>query len=312
MIKTVLVTGGSGYIGTAVCINLVISGYRVVNIDRKYKKIKGVTQIHSDLRDTGTLEAVFKLSEPDAIIHLAAETEVSRSIKEPTKYYNENTVHTLTLAELAKKYGVKYFVYASSSSVYGNKTHMPLTEIMTPNPISPYGRSKLLGEMLLKDYPFRTRVLRLFNVCGAMSNIEHGYTRKEATHLIPAMCRHYINDTDLPVYSNTIDETPVRDYTDLNDVALAFVMSLDNFDYEYDIINIGGGNPRSISEVIEAFNLITRNQLKTTCKGERVGDVVATHADIRKAKGLLGWKPKQDFYNTLLTAIKWERKRNES
>jgi len=178
MSKTVLVTGGSGYIGTQVCVDLVAHGYNVVNIDHKKKDIEGVTQYPFDI-DNHQTKGILQLVKPDVIIHLAAYHSVPESFDNPGAYYYNNVANTINLLNSAVEAGCKQFIFSSSSTVY--------------NPVSPYGRSKRMVEEIMCDfqdaYDIRCLSLRYFNAAGAAPDMKHGYTESPARHLIPIVCR---------------------------------------------------------------------------------------------------------------------------
>ena len=227
--QTILVTGGSGFIGVETCKQLVAAGYNVINIDRKKKDIEGVTQYPFDISNS-QVKGIITLTRPDAIIHLAAEHEVERSFTEPDVYFHNNISNTIELLNHAAEAGVNKFIFASSSSIYGERTFnetgymsgsyepSPFKESEKRNPLSPYSKSKAIIEGMLVDYEkaygMKHVILRYHNVAGASKDLKHGYTQKPHAHLIPIICRAIINnETVLVNGGDTNAQIPVRKVT---------------------------------------------------------------------------------------------------
>ena len=318
MSKTILVTGGSGFIGTVICKQLVEAGHNVINIDRKKKDIEGVTQYPFEI-DNHQVKGLIMLVKPDAIIHLAADHEVGRSMEEPSVFYANNVANTINLLNCAVEAGVKEFIYSSSSSVYGNTNVLPTPESEPCDPKSPYARTKHMVEQILEDYrkayDFNYISLRYFNAAGAMPDLSHGYTQDPATHLVPVLCRKAVVGETLTINGNdynTVDGTAARDYTHVCDIARAHLSALDYLhDTETsDVINIGAGGSTTVLELIATLAEcdVTENAVSTVIGPRRVGDVAQTCADINKAKNLLGWEPQYSLSDILTHAYAWEKK----
>lgn len=314
--KTIIVTGGSGFIGGMVCRLLVESGHNVINIDRTKKTIDGVSQYPFDL-DNHQLKGVIKLTKPDTIIHFAADHEVGRSVTEPGVFYWNNVANTIALLNHAIEFGVKNFIFSSSSSVYGNTDVIPTTEDTVKNPVSPYAKSKDIVETLLEDYSkaydLKYISLRYFNAAGADPHIKHGYTQNPASHLVPILARAAIKGNEINVFGNdynTHDGTAVRDYTHVYDIATAHISAMNYLDAgnDSDIFNIGAGIGHSVLDVINAFNKLVPNKISYTLQPRREGDVERTCADITKAKTKLGWEPVYTLDDIVAHAYEWEKK----
>ena len=317
--KTVLVTGGSGFIGSQVCKLLVDAGHNVINIDRKKKEIPGVTLYPFDL-DNHQIKGVIKLTKPDTIIHLAAEHEVERSTVEPATYYANNVSNTISLLNSAVEAGVKNFIFSSSSTVYGDTEQVPFTEDMDTNPKSPYGRSKSIIESILQDYKdaygLNYASLRYFNAAGADPECEHGYTQDPATHLIPILCKKVIAGESVDVFGsdyNTEDGTAARDFTHVVDISTAHLASMNYLQDggESGIFNIGAGKPFTVLQVINAMSQILGEDVKYNLTDRRPGDVGKTCADISKASSAFGWVPQYTLSDILEHALAWENKKRK-
>lgn len=314
--KTVLVTGGSGFVGGMVCRLLVAAGHNVINIDRRKKEIDGVTQYPFDI-DNHQLKGVIQLTRPDTIMHFAAEHEVGRSMVEPGKYYWNNVANTIALLNHAVGAGVKNFVFSSSSSVYGLHDTFPTPETTDRNPVSPYGRTKKMVEDILIDYyrayGLNFSALRYFNAAGADPDLKHGYTQDPATHLIPILARAAITNETINVYGNdyaTKDGTAERDYTHVFDIATAHLAAMN---YLEDggmsgAFNIGAGSTASVLEVINTFNKTNNTNIKYSIADRRPGDPAQTYADITKAKNAFGWEPVYKLEDIVKHAYEWEKK----
>ena len=312
--KTILVTGGSGFIGTVLCKLLVSAGHNVINLDRKKKKIEGVSQYPFDI-DNNQVKGIIKLVRPDSIIHLAADHEVGRSVIDPAVYYANNVANTINLLNCAVDAGVKEFVFSSSSSVYGNAS-TPTPETHDCNPQSPYARSKLIIETILEDYrkayDFNYIILRYFNAAGAMPDLSHGYTQSPASHLIPALCISALKQETFTVNGNsynTPDGTAQRDYTHVYDVATAHLAAL-NYIHDQetsDVFNIGCGNSYSILDVMNAVIEKHARAIEYDVGPARPGDIAATNADTTKAKELLGWQPQFTLKDIVSHAYDWQK-----
>jgi len=317
--KTVLVTGGSGYIGGVVCRLLVDSGHNVINIDRVKKNIDNVSQYPFDL-DNHQVKGIIKLVKPNTIIHLAADHEVGRSVLEPNVFYKNNVANTIDLLNHAVDAGVENFIFSSSSSVYGDIDTFPTTENTPKAPVSPYGKSKSIIEDILEDYNKAHGLnyvsLRYFNAAGAMPDLSHGYTQEPASHIVPILCKKVIADEKFELFGNdynTDDGTCERDYTHVYDIGTAHLAAMN---YLFDggdsgVFNIGANDTKSVKQVIAELEIITGKTIIYENVGRREGDPHKTWADNTFAKEKLGWSPMFTLEDILKSAFEWELKRTK-
>lgn len=324
--KTVLVTGGSGFIGASTCLRLVEEGYNVVNIDRVKRELPGVTQYPFEL-DNHQVRGLIKLLQPDAIIHLAASHTVEGSVTDPGTYYWNNVANTISLLNHAVEAGVKKFVFSSSSSVYGDNTksaHVGAEEDHTIKvPVSPYAKSKSIVEDILWDYAtahnLQSVSLRYFNAAGSDTKNNIGYvTAKDElpTHLIPVLCKTVNEKETFTVFGDTYgtkDGTTSRDYTHVMDIVDGHVKALDylNTGGNTDIFNIGASSTHTILEVIQRFQSVTGEKVNYVIGDNRPGDVAITFANNTKAKEILAWKPKRDIDTIIDDAWAWETRKKK-
>lgn len=314
--QTVLVTGGSGFIGTAVCMTLANNGHNVINIDRVKKDIKGVTHYTCDFAGP-EIYGVLKLFKPTTIIHLAADHEIGRSVIEPNVFYQNNVANTIRLLDYAVNLEIKNFIFSSTSSVYGDDVPFPTAEKTPKNPVNPYGRSKSMVEDILLDFSVAFNIkhvsLRYFNAAGAVPDLSHGYTQNPASHLIPIVCQRILNNESVMVYGNsydTKDGTCERDYTHLMDIVDAHILAMNylNNGGESDVFNIGSGECSSVMDVIRVAEAIANKPAEYKIVEPRAGDPVRTRADIQKSRAVLGFSPKYSLEDTIKDAYAWAEK----
>lgn len=333
----ILITGGAGYIGSHTVKQIIESrDWDITIIDNlstgSLKAIETLKQIHkennrkgkfdfieADLKDFGLIEGIFKAKKFDAVIHFAASIVVPESVKNPLKYYMNNTVNTTNLIKLAVETGVKKFIFSSTAAVYGEPEEIPVKESTPTKPINPYGMSKLMSETVLRDvgnaHPeFKYVILRYFNVAGADIKGRLGQTTPNASHLIKVAAetavgkrdKMYIFGTDY----TTPDGTCIRDYIHVDDLADAHILALDYLDKnESDIFNCGYGKGYSVKEVIDTMKKVSGVDFKVEITGRREGDPAVLIADNTKIKEKMGFKPKyNDLELICKTAFEWEKK----
>lgn len=318
--KTVLVTGGSGFIGNLTCRLLVQAGHNVINIDRRKCEIPGVHQYPFDI-DNHQIKGILQLTKPDTIIHLAATHEVADSFIDPAGYYTNNVANTINLLNHAVAAGVKNFIFSSSSSVYGGSKDTPTLETDPLNPISPYGRSKAMIESILADYEQAYSVmkfvsLRYFNAAGADPDGNCGYTQDPPGHLIPIVVQRALADETVAIFGTdypTKDGTAERDYTHVYDIARAHINAMNYLDDGNDsaVFNLGAGHPYSVREVIDAVEKETGKTITVFTEIARKGDPAKTWANTTKAKEVLGWEPIYGLTDIVAHAVAWEKKRKK-
>jgi len=314
--KTILVTGGSGYIGGQVCRLLVDAGHNVINVDRRKSDIPGVTLYPFDL-DNHQLKGVIQLTKPDTIMHFAADHEVGRSMSEPGVFYWNNVANTIALLNNAVEAGVKNFIFSSSSSVYGDIDTFPTIESTPKSPVSSYGLSKSIIEDILPDYKraygLNYAALRYFNAAGASPDNTHGYKQEKASHIVPIISRKILAGENVEVFGNdydTADGTCERDYTHMFDIATAH-LAADNYlsdGGESDIFNIGAGNSMSVLQVINAFERVLDTTVHYEFVPRRDGDAPKTFADNTKAREAFGWEPLYGLDDIVAHGHAWEEK----
>ena len=313
--RSVVVTGGSGYIGSNVCRVLADSGYNVVNIDKSKRTLEGVTQYPFEV-DNKQVNGILKLLKPDVVIHIAANNSVPASMKDPAETYTQNVYQTISLLNNCIDAGVKNFIFASSSSVYGFSQHDDNTfrENDLLRPINPYGRSKKMCEEIINDYAsandFNFVNLRLFNVAGS-ANGRYGYQKDPLVHVMPILTRKAMEGEEFTIFGDdydTEDGTNMRDYTHVSDVARAFLSAVNYlFDgNESATLNIGSGNPISTKKLVDIVSEELGVEINTSVQPRRPGDMVGTFADRTLASKLLGWSPEMSINDIVRDEIKWQ------
>jgi len=334
----ILVTGGTGYIGSHTLVDLIEAGFEVISVDnyinsdaKPLESIKEITGIQVknyavDLCDAKALKEVFEENtDIEGIIHFAALKSVGDSVADPVLYFRNNLVGLINLIECTLKYKIKNFIFSSSCTVYGNTEELPVTE-STPEQEaeSPYGRTKQIGEKMLKDAFNNTNTkciaLRYFNPAGAHSSIKLGESPvNKALNLVPVITETAIGKRDgMTVFGkdyDTRDGSCIRDYIHVMDLADAhtkavkYLLGNDQV-INFDTYNLGIGNGVSVIEAINAFEKVSGQKLNYEMGDRREGDVIAIYADYSKAKNNLGWTPKYGIEDIMDTAWKWEQARS--
>lgn len=321
---TVLVTGGAGYIGSHMVHELADTGEPTVVLDNLSTGfrflIPGATPFVAG--STGDRELVAKTIERhkvDAIIHFAASIVVPESVADPLGYYGNNTMNSCTLLQAAVAAGVKYFIFSSTAAVYGNPAHVPVREDAPTAPVSPYGTSKLMSEIMLHDagraHGLRFVVLRYFNVAGADPRGRSGQATPQATHLIKVACETVLGKraklqvfgTDYP----TPDGTCIRDYIHVTDLVRAHSAALAHLRKggSSATFNCGYGHGASVLEVIDAVRHVSGRDFSVEIVGRRPGDPVTLIADVTRIRGSLDWRPQFQDLNTIVGhALAWEKR----
>ena len=321
---TILVTGGAGYIGSHMVHALVEAGERVVVLDNlstgfKWAIAPGVSLITGETGDEALVARLIAEHGVSAIIHFAASIVVPDSVSNPLGYYRNNTVNSRALIECAVKGGVKQFIFSSTAAVYGNPAKVPIAEDDAVAPMSPYGSSKLMTEIMLRDtgiaHGLDYVILRYFNVAGADPKLRTGQSAKGATHLIKVAVETALGKrakmdvfgTDYP----TPDGTCIRDYIHVTDLvcahrdALAYLRSGGG----PMTLNCGYGHGFSVLDVIDTVKRISGVDFRVDRTGPRPGDPAQIVAKSDRARELLGWQPQFDDLATIVThALAWERK----
>jgi UDP-glucose 4-epimerase len=321
----ILITGGAGYIGSHIVKQLGEStSYNITTIDNLSTGFKKSVLygdfIKCDLNELNIIEDIFRSKKFDVVIHCAASIEVPESIKNPLKYYLNNTCNTTNLINMSIKYGIKKFIFSSTAAVYGNASVVPVKESGKIEPINPYGWSKAMSERVLIETANRVNgfdfvILRYFNVAGASVDNRIGQSYQNATHLIKVASEAAIGKRDC-VYIfgdsyNTHDGTCIRDFIHIEDLAMAHIKAIEY--KKSDIFNCGYSTGYSVKEVIDAVKNISGVRFKTRIVERRDGDVENLVADNTKILKEMGWRPRYNNLNFICeTSLKWERKINET
>ncbi len=320
----VLVTGGAGYIGSHMVYELLDAAEDVVILDNlstgfRWAIPERVPLYEGDTGDLALARSIIAQHRVDAIIHFAASIVVPDSVADPLGYYRNNTANSRTLIEAAVSSGVKHFIFSSTAAVYGNPKSVPVAEDAAPDPMSPYGSSKLMTEIILRDtafaHPLKYAVLRYFNVAGADPQMRTGQSTPAATHLIKVAVQTALGmrkkmdvfGTDYP----TPDGTCVRDYIHVSDLVRAHSDALQYLRSggESATFNCGYGRGFSVLEVIETVKRVSGIDFRVEMSERRPGDPAQIVAASDKARNSLHWQPRYDDLDTIVAnALEWEQK----
>lgn len=326
--ETILVTGGAGYIGSHAVLALQQAGYRVVILDNlvygHQDLVEDVLQaelVVGSTLDRGLLEDLFAQDRFAAVMHFSAYAYVGESVTNPSKYYANNVVGTLTLLDTMVQAGVKNFVFSSTCATYGVPQVLPIPEDHPQQPINPYGTTKLMVERILADYDhaydLRSVCFRYFNAAGAHPDGILGEDHDPETHLIPLVLQTalgkraaiHVYGTDYP----TPDGTCIRDYIHVCDLADAHVLGLQYLLKGGDstVFNLGNGNGFSVRQVIDAAERVTGRSIPVVEGDRRPGDPPSLVGGSQRARQMLGWNPQYSNIDTILShAWGWHRQRH--
>jgi len=321
---SILVTGGGGYIGSHMVYELADAGERVVVLDNlstgfDWAVAKDVPLIIGDTSDQNLVAQIIREHKVDSIIHFAAWLVVPDSVMDPLGYYKNNTVNSRALIETAGKEGVRQFIFSSTCAVYGNPAQIPVTEDTPTAPISPYGSSKLMTEIMLRDagtaHDLRYVILRYFNVAGADPNCRTGQSTKNATQLIKVAVETALGlRSKLDIYGSdysTPDGACIRDYIHVSDLVRAHSAGLGYLRSggASVTLNCGYGHGFSVREVVEMVKRVSGVDFKAEIVPRRPGDPAQIVAASNRARAMLGWTPQYDDLATIIAhALAWEQK----
>ncbi|WP_443971757.1 UDP-glucose 4-epimerase GalE [Sphingobium sp. CR28] len=322
---TVLVTGGAGYIGSHAVLALLDGGWPVVVLDNlttgfRWAVDKRATFVAGDLADQALVEETLAAHAIGAIMHFAGSIIVPESVENPLKYYRNNTANSRNLIEAAVNRGVAHFIFSSTAATYGVPEESPVREDAPKAPINPYGQSKLMTELMLKDvaaaHSMNYCALRYFNVAGADPQERTGQSTAGATHLIKVAVEAALGKrAHVGVFGtdfDTADGTGVRDYIHVSDLAAAHVLALEALIAEPArslTMNCGYGRGFSVLEVLNAVDRVTNMKIERRLEGRRAGDPPALISDNSRIKATLPWTPQYaDLDMIVQHALAWERK----
>jgi UDP-glucose-4-epimerase GalE len=321
----VLVAGGAGYIGSHTVKRLKFAGHHPViydNLSRGHKivaEILKVPAVFADLNNRPTLIKVLQEHKIDTVMHFAAFAYVGESVQQPLEYYRNNVATTIGVLEAMRDVGVKRFVFSSTCATYGDPEKVPITEDEKQTPVSPYGRSKLMVEQILKDYvaadrQFSFAALRYFNASGCAMDGTIGESHDPETHLIPLVLQAVLGvrdcitlfGTDYP----TPDGTNIRDYIHVDDLADAHIKAMEKLTPGASIFcNLGTGVGFSVKQIVATAERVTGKKVPVKIGPRRAGDAVALWADPTRAKQVLGWEARyKDPEEIVRSAWRWFEK----
>lgn len=308
--KTILITGGAGFIGSHVVEDLIDSEYNLVVIDNfndyyspdfKRQNIKlfldKISLYEGDITNKEKITEIFEEENIDKVIHLAARAGVRASIESPNLYYKTNVEGTLNLLELSKNFDIENFIFASSSSVYGNRTETPFKESdQTKKPTSPYAATKQACERLIYSYH------HLYNINASVLRFFTVYGERGRPDMAPFIFTNLIlNEKPIKRFG---DGSSKRDYTYVKDITKGIIKCLEQT-HEYEIFNLGSNNPVELNDFIKTLEKVSGKKAKINQFPEQSGDVEITHADNIKAKEILNWKPKISLEKGLEKFVSW-------
>ncbi len=319
---TILVTGGAGYIGSHMVLELLDAGERVVVLDNlstgfRWAVPDAATLVVGDAGDQDLVRTLVKKHGITAIIHFAGSIVVPESVADPLGYYNNNTSKSRSLMEVAVATGVKQFIFSSTAAVYGNPKETPVGEDADLKPVSPYGTSKLMTELMLADtaraHDFRYVAIRYFNVAGADPKGRAGQSTPRATHLIKVACETALGKRSRMEVFGTDYETPdgtcIRDYIHVTDLVRAHLAALAHLRKggASEVVNCGYSRGYSVLEVIAAVKKASGRDFAVSHSARRPGDAAAIVAASAKIRDLLGWRPQHDDLDGIVRdALAWE------
>ena len=328
--KTILVTGGAGYIGSHTLIELINNNFEVVVIDnlanssreslRRVEQITGheIPFVEADVRDQSVLDDIFTTYSIDSVIHFAGLKAVGESVAKPLEYYDNNLVSTLALLEAMRKHSVKQLIFSSSATVYGSPSELPLRETSTVGVglTNPYGKTKYMIEQIIQDYcaadpAFEATILRYFNPIGAHQSGQIGEDPNGIpNNLLPYVAQVAVGKLQsVGVFGNdydTPDGTGVRDYIHVVDLARGHVATLQHIKAGANVYNLGTGSGTSVLEIIKAFSKACERDLPYEIKPRRAGDIAACYADCSKAERELGWRAELSIEQACADSWRWQ------
>jgi UDP-glucose 4-epimerase len=321
---SILITGGAGYIGSHMAYRLLDSGEEVVVLDNLSTGVEknlpqNISLVRGDIADQALVSQLIETHKVDSVIHFAGSVVVPESVEKPLDYYANNTAASRSLIEACVRHQVPNFLFSSTAAVYGSPPVIPVSEDGPMAPQSPYGRSKLMTEWMLEDaaaaHGIKFGILRYFNVAGADPSGRTGQSTPRATHLIKRACQVATGQAPrLTIFGtdyDTPDGTGVRDYihvSDLVDIHERVLAHLRDKGQSI-LLNCGYGRGFSVRQVAAAVERLSNRALEIELAPRRPGDLAIVVANTAKLSKVLGWKPRHDDLDTIVTtALNWERR----
>lgn len=318
----IFVTGGAGYVGSACLRMLLAEGHEAVAFDNlsegHRQAVPGDRLIVGDIRETDALARSMKDFGAEAIMHFAAATYVGVSVENPDFHYGNNIGGTLSLLRAMREAGVRRMLFSSTCATYGDNPKSPMDELAEQVPCSPYARTKLAVEWMIRDfanaYGLGFTILRYFNASGADSDGEHGEDHRPENHLIPLVLEVALGKREkILLFGDdypTADGTCIRDYVHTSDLASAHLLAIAATTPETaEVYNVGTGQGHSVKQIHAACERVTGRKIPYEIVARRPGDAPALVADPAKLKNKLGWKPVYpDIHAVIETAWQWHRR----
>ncbi len=319
----ILVLGGAGYIGSHTVYELIDAGKEVIVADNLQTGFRAAVHPKAkfyklDIRDKSALDTLFQAEKIDGVIHFAASSQVGESMNDPLKYYDNNLYGTMVLLKSTVEHGIDKIVFSSTAATYGEPEKVPILESDRTNPTNCYGQTKLAMEQMMswteRAHGLKYVALRYFNACGARLQGEIGEAHSPETHLIPIILQVPLKKRrSVSIFGDdypTKDGTCVRDYIHVTDLAQAHILALDYLmaGGRSDVFNLGNGVGFTVKEVIDVARKVTGDDINVEIAPRRAGDPAMLIASSQKAVSILGWKPKFDSLETIVSsAWNWHR-----
>jgi len=323
--KTVLVTGGAGYVGSHCCKAFAAAGWNVVTLDNLSRGWREAVRwgplVEGDIADRALVGRMIADHRPDIVAHFAAFAYVGESVERPDLYYANNSAATLALLEAMREHDVGRLLFSSSCATYGNPVQLPIAEEHPQQPVNPYGWSKLIVERMLDDYAqaygFSATALRYFNAAGCDPDGEIGERHEPETHVIPLAIEAALAAAEFRVFGTdfaTRDGSAVRDFVHVSDLADAHVLAGERLLRQegFNAFNLGTGDGTSVLEIADAVEKAAGTKLQRISCPRRPGDPPALVASAAKAEAVLGWRPARSDVTTIVaSALAWQRSRDD-
>lgn len=313
--KTILVVGGAGYIGSHMVKMLLQAGYQVVTLDNLVNghrdAVLGGEFVLGNVGDRQGLERLFSSYTFDGVIHFASFIEVAESMRKPGKYYRNNVANTLNLLDVLVTQGVRFFIFSSTAAIFGEPHYIPIDEQHPKQPLNPYGLSKWIVEQILIDYDrtygLKSICLRYFNAAGADPQGQLRERHNPETHLIPLVLQVAAGRREqITVFGedyDTPDGTCIRDYIHVNDLCQAHLLALEQLmaGANSAVYNLGNGEGFSVKQVIDVAQRVTGKTINTEIGARRPGDPARLVANAKLARYVLGWQPRYPDLTTIIS-----------